>query len=99
MLGILSPPTTVSRDLKDLADCPRITRQHVGRPVRIAASFTLTTVARFEKDLYDLIRGLRNHKGSERAYLRDSIRECRKEVKGSDMGEHWMLTYIRPNNS
>lgn len=39
----------------------------------------------FEKSLYDLIRGLRNHKGNERAYIQDSIRECRKEIKSQDM--------------
>ena len=39
----------------------------------------------FEKSLYDLIRGLRNHKGNERAYIQDSIRECRREIKGQDM--------------
>lgn len=42
--------------------------------------------SRFEKSLYDLIRGLRNHKGNERAYIQESLRECRKEIKGSDMG-------------
>jgi AP-3 complex subunit delta-1 len=39
----------------------------------------------FEKSLYDLIRGMRNHKGTEREYIQDSIRECRREVKGQDM--------------
>ncbi|KAF4538557.1 Clathrin/coatomer adaptor adaptin-like protein [Lasiodiplodia theobromae] len=39
----------------------------------------------FEKSLYDLIRGLRNHKGNEREYIQESLRECRKEIKGSDM--------------
>lgn len=39
----------------------------------------------FEKSLYDLIRGLRNHKGNERAYIQDSIRECRREIKTQDM--------------
>lgn len=41
---------------------------------------------RFEKSLYDLIRGLRNHKGKEREYIQDSLRECRAEIRGSDMG-------------
>ena len=41
---------------------------------------------RFEKSLYDLIRGLRNHKGNEREYIQHSLRECRSEIKGSDMG-------------
>ncbi|EEH47906.2 uncharacterized protein PADG_03990 [Paracoccidioides brasiliensis Pb18] len=39
----------------------------------------------FEKSLYDLIRGLRNHKGNEVEYIQDSIRECRFEVKSQDM--------------
>ncbi|KAL9060286.1 MAG: hypothetical protein Q9162_000690 [Coniocarpon cinnabarinum] len=39
----------------------------------------------FEKSLFDLIRGLRNHKGNERAYIQDNIRECRREIKGQDM--------------
>jgi len=41
---------------------------------------------RFEKSLYDLIRGLRSHKGTEREYLQNSLRECRAEIRGSDMG-------------
>jgi len=41
----------------------------------------------FEKDLYALIRGLRNHKGNEREYIQDSIKECRKEIRGSDMDQ------------
>ena len=39
----------------------------------------------FEKSLYDLIRGLRNHKGNERAYIQDNIRECRREIRTQDM--------------
>lgn len=39
----------------------------------------------FEKSLYDLIRGLRNHKGKEREYIQNSLRECRAEIRGSDM--------------
>lgn len=45
------------------------------------------TRARFEKSLYDLIRGLRNHKGSEREYIQHSLKECRAEVKSQDMGK------------
>ncbi|KAL2378728.1 hypothetical protein RJZ90_005815 [Blastomyces dermatitidis] len=40
---------------------------------------------RFEKSLYDLIRGLRNHKGNEVEYIQNSIKECRVEVKSQDM--------------
>ena len=43
-------------------------------------------VFRFEKSLYDLIRGLRNHKGNESEYIQHSLRECRAEIKGADMG-------------
>lgn len=41
---------------------------------------------RFEKSLYDLIRGLRNHKGDEIEYIQSSIKECRAEVRSQDMG-------------
>ncbi|TKA26294.1 hypothetical protein B0A50_05073 [Salinomyces thailandicus] len=41
----------------------------------------------FEKDIYQLIRGLRAHKGKEREYIQSSIRECRKEIKGQDMDQ------------
>lgn len=47
----------------------------------------LTWDRRFEKSLYDLIRGLRNHKGNEREYIQNSLKECRAEVRGQDMGE------------
>ncbi|KAM5449352.1 AP-3 complex subunit delta [Microsporum audouinii] len=42
-------------------------------------------VHRFEKSLYDLIRGLRNHKGSEGEYIQNSLKECRAEIKSQDM--------------
>ncbi|KAG6038182.1 hypothetical protein E4U41_004467 [Claviceps citrina] len=41
--------------------------------------------ARFEKSLYDLIRGLRNHKGTEKEYIQKSLKECRAEVRSQDM--------------
>ena len=41
----------------------------------------------FEKDIYQLIRGLRAHKGNEREYIQSSLRECRKEIKGQDMDQ------------
>lgn len=46
----------------------------------------LLTYTRFEKSLYDLIRGLRNHKGNEKEYIQNSLKECRAEIKGQDMG-------------
>ncbi|KAI1261251.1 AP-3 complex subunit delta [Xylariaceae sp. FL1019] len=39
----------------------------------------------FEKSLYDLIRGLRSHKGSEREYIQQSLKECRAEIRSQDM--------------
>ncbi|KAE8133151.1 adaptin N terminal region-domain-containing protein [Aspergillus pseudotamarii] len=38
----------------------------------------------FEKSLYDLIKGLRNHKGAEEDYIQDSLRECKAEIKSQD---------------
>ncbi|KAF7555530.1 hypothetical protein G7046_g6548 [Stylonectria norvegica] len=38
-----------------------------------------------DKSLYDLIRGLRNHKGNEKEYIQKSLKECRAEVRGQDM--------------
>lgn len=39
----------------------------------------------FEKSLYDLIRGLRNHKGNEKEYTQNCLKECRSEIKSQDM--------------
>ena len=39
----------------------------------------------FEKSLYDLIRGLRRHKGGETEYIQSTLRECRAEVRSQDM--------------
>ena len=41
--------------------------------------------SRFEKSLYDLIRGLRNHKGNQREYIQQCLRQCRIEIRGPDM--------------
>ncbi|KAH9831875.1 hypothetical protein Tdes44962_MAKER08903 [Teratosphaeria destructans] len=41
----------------------------------------------FEKDVFQLIRGLRAHKGNEREYIQASLRECRKEIKSQDMDQ------------
>lgn len=41
---------------------------------------------RFEKSLYDLIKGLRNHKGAEDEYVQSCLRECKAEIKSQDMG-------------
>lgn len=50
---------------------------------------------RFEKSLYDLIRGLRNHKGNEKEYIQKSLKECRAEVRSQDMGEYQTFRYPR----
>ncbi|KAI6383210.1 hypothetical protein MCOR25_000131 [Pyricularia grisea] len=39
----------------------------------------------FEKSLLDLIRGVRNHRGNEREYIQNCLKECRAEVKSQDM--------------
>ncbi|KAK3299183.1 adaptin N terminal region-domain-containing protein [Chaetomium fimeti] len=39
----------------------------------------------FEKSLYDLIRGLRNHKGNENEYIQNCLKECRSEIRSQDM--------------
>ena len=41
----------------------------------------------FEKDIYQLIRGLRAHKGNEREYIQSSMKECRKEIRSQDMDQ------------
>ncbi|RFU34653.1 hypothetical protein B7463_g1683, partial [Scytalidium lignicola] len=45
----------------------------------------MTRLSTFEKSLYDLIRGLRNHKGNEKEYIQNSLKECRAEIRGQDM--------------
>lgn len=39
----------------------------------------------FEKSLYDLIRGMRNHKGNERGYIQNCLKECRTEIRSQDL--------------
>jgi hypothetical protein len=46
---------------------------------------------RFEKSLYDLIKGLRNHKDGEDEYVQSCLRECKAEIKSQDMGRHSVL--------
>ncbi|KAJ5818279.1 hypothetical protein N7474_003870 [Penicillium riverlandense] len=46
---------------------------------------TPTNPSRFEKSLYDLIKGLRNHKGGEDEYIQACLRECKAEIKTQDM--------------
>lgn len=68
-----------------------INRNHVSYNVGIFVWLLLNTdtdskVCRFEKSLYDLIKGLRNHKGAEEEYIQNSLRECKAEIKSQDMG-------------
>lgn len=56
---------------------------HVRNP--FICDLSSSRMSRFEKSLYDLIRGLRNHKGNEREYIQNSLRECKMEIKGADM--------------
>lgn len=51
-----------------------------------SSSARLTVPSRFEKSLYDLIKGLRTHKGGEDEYVQDCLRECKAEIKSQDMG-------------
>ncbi|KAI5862818.1 Adaptor protein complex AP-3 delta subunit [Durotheca rogersii] len=37
------------------------------------------------KSLYDLIRGLRNHKGNEKEYVQNCLKECRAEIRSQDL--------------
>lgn len=39
----------------------------------------------FEKSLYDLIRGMRNHKGNEKGYIQNCLKECRAEIRTQDL--------------
>ncbi|KAI1824649.1 adaptin N terminal region-domain-containing protein [Xylaria intraflava] len=39
----------------------------------------------FEKSLYDLIRGLRSHKGNEKEYIQNCLKECRSEIRSQDL--------------
>lgn len=39
----------------------------------------------FEKNLTELIKGIRAHKGSEAKYIDSTIGECRKEIKSRDL--------------
>ncbi|KAH8664292.1 adaptin N terminal region-domain-containing protein [Xylariales sp. PMI_506] len=39
----------------------------------------------FEKSLYDLIRGMRNHKGNEKEYIQNCLKECRAEIRSQDL--------------
>lgn len=68
-----------------------IDRNHVSYNVSVFVWLLLNTdtdpkAFRFEKSLYDLIKGLRNHKGSEEEYIQNSLRECKTEIRSQDMG-------------
>ncbi|KAJ4306288.1 AP-3 complex subunit delta [Collariella sp. IMI 366227] len=55
-------------------------------PPPLSCAWTaMLMLIRFEKSLYDLIRGLRNHKGNEREYIQSCLKECRSEIRSQDM--------------
>lgn len=62
---------------------------HVRRPALSSyrPGTTPLMAFRFEKSLYDLIRGLRNHKGNENEYIQNCLKECRAEIRSQDMGQ------------
>lgn len=72
-------------------DAPDWRQRYLGLDANLGAG------SRFEKSLYDLIRGLRNHKGNEKEYIQKSLKECRAEVRSQDMGwlslEGWSNKY------
>ena len=39
----------------------------------------------FEKNLNELIKGIRAHKGSEAKYIESAVGECKKEIKNKDL--------------
>jgi AP-3 complex subunit delta len=39
----------------------------------------------FEKNLTELIKGIRAHRGSEVKYIDSAIADCRKEIKSRDL--------------
>lgn len=61
-------------------------------------SRAVLTRPRFEKSLYDLIRGLRNHKGNEKEYIQSCLKECRTEIRSQDMGQ-WTAARPPPKKS
>lgn len=73
------------------ADCVDPTRGTHQRPCRTRRTLLDGDGAdarnRFEKSLYDLIRGLRNHKGNEKEFIQKTLKECRAEIRGQDMGQ------------
>lgn len=56
----------------------------------------LTVVPRFEKSLFDLIKGLRSHKGAEDDYIQNSLRECKVEIRSQDMGMWFGVKQVSP---
>ncbi|OAA52054.1 AP-3 complex subunit delta [Metarhizium rileyi] len=41
--------------------------------------------SKFEKSLYDLIRGLRTNKGGDKDFIQKNLKDCRTEVRNPDM--------------
>lgn len=53
----------------------------------------------FEKSLYDLIRGIRSHKGAEDKYIQSALAECKREIKSTEISTKasavLKLTYLQ----
>ncbi|KAI1818049.1 adaptin N terminal region-domain-containing protein [Poronia punctata] len=45
----------------------------------------IASLPRFEKSISDLIRGLRSHKGNEKEYIQNCLKECRSEIRSQDL--------------
>ncbi|EPS42713.1 hypothetical protein H072_3321 [Dactylellina haptotyla CBS 200.50] len=82
------PPRLPTADVIDLHTTPLCPLPTTARVLETCPSCAPlhTHPAPFEKSLYDLIRGLRAHKGNEKAYIAQSMQECRNEAKSNDMG-------------
>ncbi|KAI2814844.1 hypothetical protein CBS63078_10510 [Aspergillus niger] len=57
----------------------------INQPAKWGYRVNISPGTMFEKSLYDLIKGLRNHKGTEEEYIQDSLRECKTEIRSQDM--------------
>jgi hypothetical protein len=81
----IPPPRLFSQAREGYILCSHVRVHFPALASSFANGFCLS-LCRFEKSLYDLIRGLRNHKGNEAEYIQNSLKECRTEIKSQDMG-------------
>ncbi|KAI2785829.1 AP-3 complex subunit delta [Penicillium oxalicum] len=57
----------------------------IGHFMQLAQASRRAPDTMFEKSLYDLIKGLRSHRGAEDEYVQSCLRECKAEIKSQDM--------------